>query len=272
MGLYFREQPGHNCARKGGIEEPPTTSSASLAPVAAPAGPDDVLEELRAKLVEWQKMPGAKSRAQVDGVIAGLAAKSGMEKEAVRMLWLTAARQARPVGAPVDAYVSLAKKHHGVGVEVIDLGGASAKRNNSCMFLTCSAALADRRAKAERRRRRRRPLAERRAAEALPTAGAAVEGAAVVTGPAAAAGAGLRPVRAAVEAADDIAMFEDAWADGLVEDVVAPSSPLQDDSWADLLPAHRAAPAVEAVHLAAAEEEWRRALRARAAAIIRGAG
>jgi len=49
--------------------------------------------------------------------------------------------------------VSLAKKHHGVGVEVIDLGGASAKRNNSCMFLTCSAALADRRAKALERGR-----------------------------------------------------------------------------------------------------------------------
>jgi hypothetical protein len=89
-----------------------------------------------------------KTRSQVDEVIEGLAKASGMENEAVRLLWLTAARQAKPVGAPSAAYISLALKHHGVDVEVIDLGQYSAKRGNSCMFLTCSVALAHRRVQA----------------------------------------------------------------------------------------------------------------------------
>eukprot|EP00434_Breviolum_minutum_P025107 symbB.v1.2.022180.t1/scaffold1915.1/size133927/8 len=61
------------------------------------------------------------------------------------MLWLSIARQTRPSDSPLSLYVDLAKKHHDVGVEVVDLGQYSAKHNNSCMFLTCAVALADRR-------------------------------------------------------------------------------------------------------------------------------
>jgi len=113
---------------------------------AAPGTPEEVTEELRMQLVEWHSVGAMKTRAQVDEVINGLAASSGMERETVRMLWLTVARQARPVGAPVDTYIKLANQHHDVTVEVIDLGAASSKHTNSCMFLTCAAALADRRA------------------------------------------------------------------------------------------------------------------------------
>jgi len=88
-----------------------------------------------------------KTRSEVDNVISNLAKDSEMTFEAVRMLWLTVARQARPVGAPADVYVDLAKQHHDVTVEVIDLGALSAKHTNSCMFLTCAASLADRRFK-----------------------------------------------------------------------------------------------------------------------------
>lgn len=106
-----------------------------------------MLQELRTRLVEWQAAGAMKSRREVDEVIKNLATTSGMEHEAVRVLWLSVARQARPVGAPVATYIALAKKHHEVEVEVIDLGQFSAERSNSCMFLTASAALADRKAK-----------------------------------------------------------------------------------------------------------------------------
>jgi len=106
-----------------------------------------VLQDLRTRLVEWQAAGAMKTRGEVDDVIKTLAKTSGMEHEAVRVLWLSVARQARPVGAPVATYIALAKKHHEVEVEVIDLGQFSAERSNSCMFLTASAALADRRAK-----------------------------------------------------------------------------------------------------------------------------
>lgn len=105
----------------------------------------EIEEELRQRIAEWQATGAIKTRAQVDDVVGGLATSSGMEREAVRMLWLSVARQARPVGAPVDTYAKLTKQHHGIDVEVIDLGQYSAKHSNSCMFLVCSAALADRR-------------------------------------------------------------------------------------------------------------------------------
>lgn len=88
-----------------------------------------------------------KTRAQVDDVISQLAAGSGLEREVIRMLWLNVACQARPVGAPVETYVMLAREHHGIAVEVIDLGARSMKQCNSCMFLTCAAAVADHLAK-----------------------------------------------------------------------------------------------------------------------------
>lgn len=102
------------------------------------------LEELRSNLAAWQAEGEVRTRAQVDEVISELASRFLMEPDKVRLLWLTVARQARPVGAPVEVYVSLAKQHHGIDVEVIDLGQFSAKHSNSCMFLTCSAAIADR--------------------------------------------------------------------------------------------------------------------------------
>eukprot|EP00930_Biecheleria_cincta_P078426 TRINITY_DN65889_c0_g1_i1.p2 TRINITY_DN65889_c0_g1~~TRINITY_DN65889_c0_g1_i1.p2 ORF type:complete len:447 (+),score=83.26 TRINITY_DN65889_c0_g1_i1:75-1415(+) len=141
-----------DCAVKGGARSSTTdaTVSASSSAVAASAAlmtQEEVLEELRAKLSEWHIAGTMKTRAEVDEVIQSLATRSGLGFDAVRMLWLTVARQVRPVGAPVEVYVTLAEQHHGVKVEVIDLGARSAKHTNSCMFLTCAAALADRRAK-----------------------------------------------------------------------------------------------------------------------------
>jgi len=120
---------------------------AAAVAVAAPRTPEEVNEDLRIKLVEWHAAGAMKTRPQVDEVIQRLALSSGMEPQAVRMLWLTVARQAKPVGAPVAVYTALAKDHYNVDVEVIDLGAASAENTNSCMFLTCATALADRRTK-----------------------------------------------------------------------------------------------------------------------------
>ena len=64
-------------------------------------------------------------------IIDKYAASASMSKEAVRMLWLQAARQARPVGAPVDKYIELARRHHGIEVEVIDLGGGLSAMSRS---------------------------------------------------------------------------------------------------------------------------------------------
>lgn len=141
-----------DCAAKGFGGSSSATDVAVSASASAAASPalltqEEVLEELRAQLSEWHISGVMKTRAEVDEVIQRLATRSGLGFEAVRMLWLSEARQVRPVGAPVEVYVSLAKQHHGINVEVIDLGARSAKHTNSCMFLTCAAALADRRAK-----------------------------------------------------------------------------------------------------------------------------
>jgi len=45
------------------------------------------------------------------------------------------------------SYVQLAQKHHGVRVEVVDLGQYSAEHSNSCMFLSCAVGIVDRRIK-----------------------------------------------------------------------------------------------------------------------------
>merc|ERR1719215_975926 len=68
-----------------------------------------------------------------------------MEPQVVRFLWLSVARQARPVGGPLDAYISVARKHHDVEASVVDLGQYSAEHSNSCMFLTCAISMANRR-------------------------------------------------------------------------------------------------------------------------------
>lgn len=105
----------------------------------------DVVEDLRACLVEWQRAGAMQSPEEVNDVLGALARSSGLEIDKIRMLWHTVARQARHVGAPVSAYVELALKHHSVKTEVVDLGQFSADHSNSCMFLTCAAAISDRR-------------------------------------------------------------------------------------------------------------------------------
>merc|ERR1719401_2557966 len=80
-------------------------------------------------------------------MIRDMANSAGIDQEVVRFIWMQVARQARPIGAPAQVYVSLAAEHHCVSVEVIDLGQYSTKHANSCMFLTCAAAIVDRQAR-----------------------------------------------------------------------------------------------------------------------------
>jgi len=129
-----------DCARKAGLEDADVGASPSL-----PKTAEEVLEALRSKLAEWHVAGCVTKRAEVEELITTFAGSAGMDREGVRMLWLQAARQARPVGAPAAQYVALARRHHGVDLEVIDLGGGSTKHHNSCMFLTCAVSLADRR-------------------------------------------------------------------------------------------------------------------------------
>lgn len=100
---------------------------------------------LRHQLEEWHAAGAMRSTEEVQDVIRELASLAEVNEQVVKMLWLSIARQTRPSDSPLSLYVDLAKKHHDVGVEVVDLGQYSAKHNNSCMFLTCAVALADRR-------------------------------------------------------------------------------------------------------------------------------
>jgi len=86
---------------------------------------------------------------EVDRVVRLLAGDFGMNPQVVQMLWFSVVRQARPTAAPgtIAPYVALAKEHHNIAVEVVDLGQYSAEHHNSCIFLTCAASLADRRIK-----------------------------------------------------------------------------------------------------------------------------
>jgi len=104
-----------------------------------------VEEDLRTKLAEWQLAGAMQTSVQQSDVINGLSQSADMDPQVVRMMWLSVARGARPQGGPMDVYVELAMKHHGVKVEVVDLGQYSAEHTNSCMFLTCAASIADRR-------------------------------------------------------------------------------------------------------------------------------
>jgi hypothetical protein len=105
----------------------------------------DVEECIRARLAEWQQAGAMQTPAEQTDVINSLAASAEMAPDKVRFLWLASARRTRPTLGPAAAYVRLAEKHHGVKVEVVDLGQYSAERSNSCMFLTCAASIADRR-------------------------------------------------------------------------------------------------------------------------------
>merc|ERR1719323_1541471 len=60
------------------------------------------------------------------------------------MIWLSVARQARPVCGSMDVYITFAKMHHGIEASVVDLGQYSAEHSNSCMFLACAASIAHR--------------------------------------------------------------------------------------------------------------------------------
>lgn len=108
---------------------------------------EELGEGLRQQLQDWHVAGAMNSPEEVNEVIDGLASSSAMDPQLVKLLWFSVARQTRPIKAPVSLYVSLAKKHHNIDVEVIDLGQYSQKHCNSCMFLTCSVALADRRLK-----------------------------------------------------------------------------------------------------------------------------
>jgi len=141
-----------DCAQKG-----TWTKSAPVGDVPAsarresrdsePRDIEAVEQDLRTQLTAWRDAGAMRTPEEVDEVINGLASSAGMEPDAVRMLWLSTVRQARPVGGPSVAYVELAKKHHGIDVEVVDLGQYSAAHSNSCMFLTCAISIADRRLK-----------------------------------------------------------------------------------------------------------------------------
>jgi len=137
-----------DCAQKG-----TWTKSAGDAPTrrdsvdAEPRDIEAVEQDLRTKLTAWRDAGAMSTPDEVDEVIKGLASSAEMEPDAVRMLWLSTVCSARPVGGPMMAYVELAKKHHGIDVEVVDLGQYSAGLSNSCMFLTCAVSIADRRIK-----------------------------------------------------------------------------------------------------------------------------
>lgn len=145
-----------DCARKAqakygfipaSADVPTTPAAAAAAGNTAPSSGclEDVEESLRVRLTEWRDAGAMRSPAEVDAVIGQLAGTSQLEPQAVRMLWLSVARQARPVGGPADEYITLAKRHHDVEVDVFDLGQYSAERSNSCMFLTCAASIGHRR-------------------------------------------------------------------------------------------------------------------------------
>mmetsp|Transcript_81494 Transcript_81494/g.161787 ORF Transcript_81494/g.161787 Transcript_81494/m.161787 type:complete len:506 (+) Transcript_81494:50-1567(+) len=136
-----------DCAQKGAWTTSPSPIDAPARRDAEPRDIEAVEQDLRTKLTAWRDAGAMRTPEEVDEVIRGLASSADMEPDAVRMLWLSTVRQARPVGGPTVAYIELAKKHHGIDVEVVDLGQYSAHHSNSCMFLTCAVSIADRRIK-----------------------------------------------------------------------------------------------------------------------------
>lgn len=106
-------------------------------------------QNLRILLEEWRQVGAMQTGQEEQDVIRNLAESANVDPKAVQLLWLSVARQARPApaaGEPTPTvYPELAKRHHGISVEVVDLGQYSEKHSNSCMFLTCAITLADRR-------------------------------------------------------------------------------------------------------------------------------
>jgi len=109
------------------------------------AASEEVQEDIRTKLAEWKAVGAMRSPGDVDEVIQSLSRSTGMEPQAIRMIWMSVVRQARPTSGPAASYVRLTKEHHGLQIDVVDLGQYSAEHSNSCMFLTCAVTLADRR-------------------------------------------------------------------------------------------------------------------------------
>ncbi|CAE7305807.1 unnamed protein product, partial [Symbiodinium necroappetens] len=107
----------------------------------------DMEQNLRILLEEWRQVGAMQTGQEEQDVIRNLAESANVDPKAVQLLWLSVARQARPAaGEPTPTvYPELAKRHHGISVEVVDLGQYSEKHSNSCMFLTCAITLADRR-------------------------------------------------------------------------------------------------------------------------------
>lgn len=136
-----------DCAQKGFVGAPHSAPLGALQ--GAPLGPcgelTDLEDGLRHQLEEWHEAGAMRSSEEVQKVIHQLVASSGVNEQAVKMLWLSVARKALPSDGPLAVYIGLAKRHHNFEAEVIDLGQYSAKHSNSCMFLTCAVALADRR-------------------------------------------------------------------------------------------------------------------------------
>eukprot|EP00928_Gymnodinium_smaydae_P090686 TRINITY_DN74446_c0_g1_i1.p1 TRINITY_DN74446_c0_g1~~TRINITY_DN74446_c0_g1_i1.p1 ORF type:complete len:496 (-),score=77.54 TRINITY_DN74446_c0_g1_i1:248-1735(-) len=121
--------------------EAKAATSPSKAPL--PQSPAEMEEGLRTHLAELQATGTTQTPADQRHEIQAMATSARMSPDAVRMLWLSVARSARATGGSASIYVALAEKHHGVRVEIIDLGQYSAERSNSCMFLSCAASIYD---------------------------------------------------------------------------------------------------------------------------------
>ncbi|CAE7496977.1 unnamed protein product [Symbiodinium sp. KB8] len=137
------------CTRCCGPEGPHTRDCAEKGQLHAKGTPADMEQNLRILLEEWRQVGAMQTGQEEQDVIRNLAESANVDPKAVQLLWLSVARQARPApaaGEPTPTvYPELAKRHHGISVEVVDLGQYSEKHSNSCMFLTCAITLADRR-------------------------------------------------------------------------------------------------------------------------------
>mmetsp|Transcript_16755 Transcript_16755/g.35253 ORF Transcript_16755/g.35253 Transcript_16755/m.35253 type:complete len:360 (-) Transcript_16755:45-1124(-) len=135
------------CTRCCGPEGPHSRDCAEKGQEHAKSTPADMEQNLRILLEEWRQVGAMQTEQEEQDVIRNLAESANVDPKGVQLLWLSVARQARPAAgsATPTVYPELAKRHHGISVEVVDLGQYSEKHSNSCMFLTCAATLAERR-------------------------------------------------------------------------------------------------------------------------------
>ena len=111
-----------DCAAKG--SRPPQASVVAAQPQLSPQSNrphrsaaarsearSEVEESLRGQLAYWHDGAGAMGASQnQELLVKTLGAESGLEPQAVRVLWMSVARSTRAVGGPMDAYVDLAKR------------------------------------------------------------------------------------------------------------------------------------------------------------------